>query len=69
VKSLAAVAIVLAASGCVIFIGVGVTELNYVSGHPDAYGPAKVIAWAAGGGVLVSAAIGLLGVALLREPN
>jgi hypothetical protein len=43
-----------------VFIGVAVTEINYVSGHPYAYGPAKVIAWGAGAGALLSAALALL---------
>lgn len=44
----------------VIFLGVMKTELDYVSAHPFAYGPAKVIAWGAGAGALISAAVGLL---------
>jgi hypothetical protein len=38
-------------------VGVAITEINYASAHPFAYGPAKVIAWAAGAGALVSVAV------------
>jgi hypothetical protein len=41
----------------VIFAGAAVNELSYVSSHPYAYGPAKVIAWACGAGLLVSIAV------------
>ncbi len=41
----------------VIFAGTGLNELSYVSDHPHAYGPAKVIAWACGAGLLVSIAV------------
>ena len=40
----------------IIFAGAGLNELTYVSNHPYAYGPAKVIAWACGAGLLVSIA-------------
>jgi hypothetical protein len=56
----------LAAVAAVIFIGVVVTEMNYAADHPYAYGPAHVIAWAAGGGAVISVAVGLLGFAILR---
>jgi hypothetical protein len=58
--------VALAAISAVIFTGVGITELNYVSGHPYAYGPAKVIAWAAGAGVALSVAVGIVGLALVQ---
>jgi hypothetical protein len=48
------IVIICAAVAAIVFIGVAVTEMNYVSGHPYAYGPAKVIAWAAGGGIALS---------------
>lgn len=53
---------VLVASGlaAVVFVGVAVTELSYVGSHPYRYGPAKVIAWAAAAGALLSAAVALL---------
>ncbi len=51
----------------IIFAGVGIHELNYASAHPHAYGPAKVIAWGAGGGALVAASVGILAVALGRQ--
>lgn len=35
------------------FVGIGFHELNYAGGHPYQYGPAKVIAWGAGAGVLL----------------
>jgi peptidoglycan/LPS O-acetylase OafA/YrhL len=56
----------LASLAAVILAGVSVNELNYVSDHPYAYGPAKVIAWAAAGGVLLAIAIGLLAWVMLR---
>ena len=46
--------------------GVAVHELEYASDHPFAYGPAKVIAWAATGGVLLAIAVALLAWAALR---
>ncbi len=51
---------------CAIFIGVLVTEIDYVNDHPFRYGPAKAIAWGAGGGALLSAAVALHTVATLR---
>ena len=50
----------------VIFAGVAIHEWSYASGHPHAYGPAKVIAWAGVGGAVLSAAFGMLTVALMR---
>jgi hypothetical protein len=58
--------LVAATVAALVFIGVAVNELNYASDHPYAYGPAKVIAWAAGAGALLSAAVGALGFALAR---
>jgi hypothetical protein len=46
---------------------VATTEVNYASDHPYAYGPAKVIAWAAAGGAILSVAGGLAGAVLLRQ--
>ena len=57
----------LAVVACAIFVGVAVTELNYVSSHPYAYGPAKVIAWAAGAGALLAGAVALLVGVLIRR--
>jgi hypothetical protein len=57
----------LAAVAAVVFIGVTIHELNYASGHPYAYGPAKVIAWASAAGAALSTAVGLLGWTLLRD--
>jgi hypothetical protein len=47
-----------------IFVGVAIHELNYASDHPYAYGPAKVIAWAGGGGALLSLTVGAIAVLL-----
>ena len=57
----------LAVVACAIFVGVGVPELNYVSDHPYAYGPAKVIAWGAGAGAVLALAVAGLAVALARR--
>lgn len=51
-----------------ILAGVGVHELGYASGHPHAYGPAKVIALAAGAGALLALAVAGLAVSLIRRP-
>jgi hypothetical protein len=61
--AVAAIAVIAA----VVFAGVGIHELNYASDHPYAYGPAKVIAWGAGAGVLLALAVAGLAVALLRR--
>lgn len=51
-------------------IGVGIHEFNYVSDHPYAYGPAKVIAWGGCAGAVLSVAVALLAFALTRsEPR
>lgn len=52
--------IALAALSCLVFVIVAVHELSYASDHPFAYGPAKVIAWAAGAGALLAAAVAVL---------
>jgi hypothetical protein len=65
-SALGGAVLVAAAIAALVFIGVAVNELNYASGHPYAYGPAKVIAWAAGAGALLSTAVGALGFALAR---
>ena len=61
------VVIALAAVAAVIFAGVALHELSYAGDHPYSYGPAKVIAWAAGAGALLSAAVGILAWSL-RDP-
>jgi hypothetical protein len=61
-----AVAVTLALVAAAVFVGVGVHELNYASVHPYAYGPAKVIAWAAGAGALTCVALAFLAFALTR---
>ena len=59
-------ALAMAAVAAVIFIAVAGHELSYASHHPYAYGLAKVIAWAAGAGALLSAAVGALGFAVTQ---
>jgi hypothetical protein len=56
----------MSAVAALVFLGVAIHELNYASGHPYAYGPAKVIAWAAGAGALLSLAVGALGFVVAR---
>ncbi len=51
----------------VIFCGVLLSELSYVHSHRFAYGPAKVIAWTAGAGAVLSFSVGLIAVALVRS--
>jgi len=58
--------IALAAVAAIVFVGVTIEELSYASGHPYAYGPAKVIAWGAGAGAVLSIAVGLLAFSLTR---
>ena len=58
--------IALAAVAAIIFVGVAVHEINYANDHPHQYGPAHVIAWAAGAGAVLAAAVGALAAALLR---
>lgn len=50
-----------------VFVSVMVEEFAYASGHPYAYGPAKVIAWGAGAGAVLSLAVGLLAFSLTRD--
>jgi hypothetical protein len=59
--------IALAVVAAIVFVGVLIQELTYVSDHPYAYGPAKVIAWGAGAGAALSVAVGLLAYALTRD--
>ena len=59
----------LAAVAAAIFVGVAIHELNYASAHAYAYGPAKVIAWAAAGGAVLAAAVALLAWAQLRRKS
>lgn len=63
----AALVLLLAGISAIVFAGVAVHELNYASTHPYRYGPAKVIAWAAGAGAALALAVGLLGWASLRQ--
>jgi hypothetical protein len=59
--------VILAIVAAIIFAGVGVHELNYASNHPYAYGPAKVIAWGAGAGLILSVAVALLAYTMTRD--
>jgi hypothetical protein len=65
-STLGGAVIVVAIVAACIFGGVAVREFNYASGHPYAYGPAKVIAWGGVAGVVVSVGVGLLGYALTQ---
>lgn len=51
----------------VIFCGVLLSEVSYVHSHRFGYGPAKVIAWTAGAGAVLSVSMGLIAVALVRS--
>lgn len=68
-NALGGVVMAIAAIAALVFAGVAIHELDYASGHPYAYGPAKVIAWAGGAGALLSVAVGLLGFALARSEH
>lgn len=65
-SAVAGAVITLAVVAAAVFVGVAIHELSYASGHPYAYGPAKVIAWGAGAGALLALAVALLAVGLLR---
>lgn len=65
-RALAGFSIALGLLGALVCAGVAITELNYIAGHPYSYGPAKVIAWGAGGAMLGCISAALLGFALLR---
>jgi hypothetical protein len=58
--------VTLCIAACAIFVGVVITEIDYVDDHPFRYGPAKVIAWSAGGGALLSLAVALHAIATHR---
>lgn len=49
------------------FLAIGIHELDYASGHPGHYGPAKVIAWGAFVGALLSVAVGLLALTTVND--
>ena len=57
----------IAAVAAVIFAGVAIHEFDYASGHPYAYGPAKVIAWGGAAGAVLGIAVIMLGFALVRD--
>jgi len=66
ISSAATTVLALSAVVAVTLAGVAVHELQYASGHPFAYGPAKVIALTAGAGAVLAVAVGVLARALLR---
>jgi hypothetical protein len=66
-SSLCGAVIALAVVAAVVLVGVAVHELNYASGHPYAYGPAKVIAVGGGAGAVLSVAVALLAFAFTRS--
>jgi hypothetical protein len=53
----------------IVSVIVVIEELTYVSHHPYAYGPAKVIAWGAGAGAVLAVAVGLLAYSLRERPS
>jgi hypothetical protein len=65
-STLAGAVIALALLAGAVVVGVAVHELAYASEHPFRYGPAKVIAAAAGAGALLSLAVAVLGCAHAR---
>jgi hypothetical protein len=66
-SSLLGAIVALALVAAAVFVGVAVHEIAYASNHPHQYGPAHVIAWAAGAGALLSASVALLAIALMRS--
>lgn len=64
---IAGAAAALGAVAFLAFVGVALHELDYASEHPFRYGPAKVIATAAGAGALLSLAVCLLALTALRR--
>jgi hypothetical protein len=68
-KALGGFVLALAIVALIVFAAVGIHELQFASDHSFRYGPAKVIASAAGGGVLLSAAVATIGAALARLPS
>jgi hypothetical protein len=61
--------VALAAVARLISLGVVVEEVTYVSDHPYAYGPAKVIAWGAGAGAILAVAVGILAFAFMGDTS
>lgn len=57
--ALQASVIVLLALALTVFAGETIHELHYADVHPDAYGPAKVIALACGAGAVLALAAGI----------
>jgi hypothetical protein len=63
------IALGLAIVSAVIFAIVAIEEFSYAATHPDAYGPAKNIAWGAVAGTLLSAAVALAVNAVRGDPH
>lgn len=63
----AVVALAVVAAG--VFVAVAIHEIQYASKHPYSYGPAHVIAWAAGAGALLGASVAALALALTRADH
>jgi uncharacterized integral membrane protein len=61
------IAIVLAVVAAFFFLNVANTEFSYASDHPHAFGPAKVIASGAVGGVILAVAVAVLAWGSRRE--
>ena len=66
-NALTGAAVALAAVAGVVLAGVAVNELNYAADHPFRYGPAKVIATAAGAGTVLAIAVVALALAASRS--
>jgi hypothetical protein len=66
-SGLGSTVVALAVVAAVGSIAVAVHEFDYASGHPYAYGPAKVIAWGALAGAVLGVAVALVGFALARD--
>lgn len=67
--ALGGVVVALAVVAAIGFVVVAVHEFNYASGHPYAYGPAKVIAWGALAGAVLAIAVALAGYAFTQEDH
>ena len=61
------IVIVLAILAALMFISVANTELSYVNDHPNAYGPAAIIARGGIAGAILSAAVAVLAWSFRRE--
>ena len=59
--------IVLALVSAAILSYIAVHEFEYENRHPEAYGPANVIAWGAVAGALLAVTVAMLAYALRRD--